>query len=199
MLFGSDANGVLDGFDEYFSVAWFARLGMSNNRRNNLVLQVVRHDYANHSFGRQMTQGLLPPKGHTALRAIATPPNFTHGHPGNAEISDRSLHIFGPMRAYIRSNSTHVHLVWAVNSYPMPYVITEACIGVKDKSCMNVCPVDCIYEGEDMVYIHPDECIDCGLCEPECPVTAIFVDTDVPPNLTSYIEKNKEMAEKLRG
>gem|GEM_PF-435968 len=62
----------------------------------------------------------------------------------------------------------------------VPYVVAEPCIGVKDKSCMSVCPVDCIYEGDDMVYIHPDECIDCGLCEPECPVTAIFVDTDVP-------------------
>jgi NAD-dependent dihydropyrimidine dehydrogenase PreA subunit len=73
----------------------------------------------------------------------------------------------------------------------MPYVVTEPCIGVKDKSCMTVCPVDCIYEGEDMVYIHPDECIDCGLCEPECPVSAIFVDTDVPEEWRAYIEKNK--------
>ena len=56
----------------------------------------------------------------------------------------------------------------------MPYVITEACIGVKDKSCVDVCPVDCIYEGPNMLFIHPDECIDCGACEPECPVTAIF-------------------------
>lgn len=56
----------------------------------------------------------------------------------------------------------------------MPYVITEACINTKDKSCVDVCPVDCIYEGPDMLYIHPDECIDCGACEPECPVTAIF-------------------------
>jgi len=72
----------------------------------------------------------------------------------------------------------------------MTYVITEACIGVKDKSCVDVCPVDCIYEGEDQLYIHPDECIDCGACEPECPVNAIFVDIEVPPNLMSYTEKN---------
>jgi NAD-dependent dihydropyrimidine dehydrogenase PreA subunit len=65
----------------------------------------------------------------------------------------------------------------------MPYVITEACISVKDKSCVDVCPVDCIYEGEDQLYIHPDECIDCGACEPECPVTAIFPEEDVPQNL----------------
>lgn len=79
----------------------------------------------------------------------------------------------------------------------MPYVITEPCIGVKDKSCVTVCPVDCIYEGEDMLYINPDECIDCGLCEPECPVTAIFVDTDVPAEWTDYIKKNEEMGRKL--
>jgi NAD-dependent dihydropyrimidine dehydrogenase PreA subunit len=75
----------------------------------------------------------------------------------------------------------------------MTYVITEACIGVKDRACVDVCPVDCIYEGEDQLYIHPDECIDCGACEPECPVTAIFPEEDVPPQLTSYIEKNKEV------
>lgn len=70
-------------------------------------------------------------------------------------------------------------------------MVTEPCIGVKDKSCMTVCPVDCIYEDGDMVYIHPDECIDCGLCEPECPVTAIFVDTDVPSDWADYVEKNR--------
>jgi len=73
----------------------------------------------------------------------------------------------------------------------MTYVIVEACIGVKDRACVDVCPVDCIYEGEDMLYIHPDECIDCGACEPECPVTAIFPEEDVPPEMVSYIEKNK--------
>ena len=56
----------------------------------------------------------------------------------------------------------------------MTYIIAEPCIDVKDRGCVDVCPVDCIYEGEDMLYIHPDECIDCGACEPECPVTAIF-------------------------
>jgi ferredoxin len=75
----------------------------------------------------------------------------------------------------------------------MTYVIVEACIGVKDRACVDVCPVDCIYEGEDQLYIHPDECIDCGACEPECPVTAIFPEEDVPPNMTAFIEKNKEV------
>jgi ferredoxin len=79
----------------------------------------------------------------------------------------------------------------------LPYVVTEPCIGVKDKSCMTVCPVDCIYDGGDMVYINPDECIDCGLCEPECPVTAIFVDTDVPSQWRSFIDRNRELGQKL--
>ena len=54
----------------------------------------------------------------------------------------------------------------------MTYVIAEPCIGTMDRGCVDVCPVDCIYEGEDQLYIHPDECIDCGACEPECPVSA---------------------------
>ena len=72
----------------------------------------------------------------------------------------------------------------------MTYIITEACIGVKDRGCVDVCPVDCIYEGPDQLYIHPDECIDCGACEPECPVTAIFPEADVPETWASYIRKN---------
>ena len=74
----------------------------------------------------------------------------------------------------------------------MPYVITEACINVKDKSCVDVCPVDCIYEGADQLYSHPDECIDCGACEPECPVTAIFPEEDVPTQLKAFITKNRD-------
>ena len=68
----------------------------------------------------------------------------------------------------------------------MPYVITEACISVKDKSCVDVCPVDCIYEGPEQLYIHPDECIDCGACEPECPVNAIFPEESLPPEWANY-------------
>lgn len=73
----------------------------------------------------------------------------------------------------------------------MPYVITEACIGTKDASCVAVCPVDCIYDGPDMYYINPDECIDCGACEPECPVEAIYADDAVPEGMRKYIEKNR--------
>jgi ferredoxin len=58
------------------------------------------------------------------------------------------------------------------------YVVIEACIKCKYMDCVEVCPVDCFYEGENMLVIHPDECIDCGVCEPECPVDAIKPDTE---------------------
>jgi NAD-dependent dihydropyrimidine dehydrogenase PreA subunit len=73
----------------------------------------------------------------------------------------------------------------------MTYVITDPCIDVLDKSCVEVCPVDCIHydEGEDRkLYIDPDECIDCGACEPVCPVTAIFAEDDVPGDQAPYTE-----------
>ena len=60
----------------------------------------------------------------------------------------------------------------------MTYVIDENCIKCKHMDCVEVCPVDCFYEGENMLVIHPDECIDCGVCEPECPVDAIHSDAD---------------------
>lgn len=72
----------------------------------------------------------------------------------------------------------------------MPYVIAEPCIGVKDKACVAVCPVDCIHEGEDQLFIDPNECIDCGLCEPECPVDAIFMEDELPEQWKSFAEKN---------
>lgn len=73
----------------------------------------------------------------------------------------------------------------------MAYVITGPCIGAKDQACVAVCPVDCIYEGGDQYYINPDECIDCGACEPECPVEAIFADDSVPEQSSSFVTKNK--------
>ena len=75
----------------------------------------------------------------------------------------------------------------------MTYVITDPCIGTKDRSCVDVCPVDCIHdEGDDdkILYIDPDECIDCGACEPACPVTAIFAEDDVPADQAAYKEIN---------
>ncbi len=76
----------------------------------------------------------------------------------------------------------------------MAYVITEPCVGVKDKSCVDVCPVDCIYgtDDDDQLFIHPDECIDCGACEPECPVQAIYDEAAVPAEWQSYIAKNAD-------
>jgi NAD-dependent dihydropyrimidine dehydrogenase PreA subunit len=78
----------------------------------------------------------------------------------------------------------------------MPYVIAEPCVGVKDKSCVAVCPVDCIHEGEEMLYIDPNECIDCGLCEPECPVDAIFMEDELPDQWKDYTQKNAEFFKK---
>jgi NAD-dependent dihydropyrimidine dehydrogenase PreA subunit len=74
----------------------------------------------------------------------------------------------------------------------MAYVIAEPCIGVKDKSCVEVCPVDCIHEGDDQLFINPTECIDCAACEPECPVQAIFLQEDLPDKYKNFIEKNSE-------
>ena len=74
----------------------------------------------------------------------------------------------------------------------MAYVIAEPCINVKDKACIEVCPVDCIYEGDDQLFIHRDECIDCGACVPACPVEAIFPETEVPEQWKVFIVKNAE-------
>lgn len=74
----------------------------------------------------------------------------------------------------------------------MTYVITETCIDVKDGACVPVCPVDCIYEGGRMLYIHPEECINCGICETFCPVEAIYLDDDVPAEQRAFIKINEE-------
>src|SRR5438128_364738 len=74
----------------------------------------------------------------------------------------------------------------------MTYVVTEACIRCKLMDCVEVCPVDCFYEGENMLVIHPDECIDCGVCEPECPVEAIKADSE--PGLEKWLSLNAEYA-----
>lgn len=76
----------------------------------------------------------------------------------------------------------------------MTYVVNEKCIKCKYTDCVEVCPVDCFYEGENMLVIHPDECIDCGVCEPECPVDAIKSDTE--PDIEKWLELNREYSEK---
>ena len=75
----------------------------------------------------------------------------------------------------------------------MTYVVTENCIACKYTDCVEVCPVDCFYEGENMLVIHPDECIDCGVCEPECPVDAIRPDTE--PEADRWVDFNRKYAE----
>ena len=74
----------------------------------------------------------------------------------------------------------------------MAYVVTEACIKCKFTDCVAVCPVDCFYEGENMLVINPDECIDCGACEPVCPVKAIFAEDEVPDQWKNFTELNKK-------
>ena len=72
----------------------------------------------------------------------------------------------------------------------MPYVVKDACVKCKYMDCVEVCPVDCFYEGENMLVIDPDECIDCGVCEPECPTDAIKADTE--DDSAKWIELNEK-------
>jgi NAD-dependent dihydropyrimidine dehydrogenase PreA subunit len=82
----------------------------------------------------------------------------------------------------------------------MVFVITQPCIGAKDASCVDVCPVDCIhpgpeepgYESSEQLYINPNECISCGACEPACPMNAIFEEEAVPLEWKQYIQKNQD-------
>jgi ferredoxin len=76
----------------------------------------------------------------------------------------------------------------------MTYVVTENCIKCKYMDCVEVCPVDCFYVGDNMLVIHPDECIDCGVCEPECPAEAISPDTI--PGLDKWLEINAQFSKK---
>jgi len=76
----------------------------------------------------------------------------------------------------------------------MTFVVTENCIKCKYTDCVDVCPVDCFHEGPNFLVIDPDECIDCALCEPECPAQAIFSEDDIPPDQVQFIELNAELA-----
>jgi len=76
----------------------------------------------------------------------------------------------------------------------MTFVVTEPCIGCKYTDCVDVCPVDCFYEGENFLVIHPEECIRCGACEPECPVEAIFDEEELPEQYREYVELNARLA-----
>ena len=91
-------------------------------------------------------------------------------------------------------------LGWPLPQVPLPashlqedlvtYVIAQPCVDLKDRACVDECPVDCIYEGKRMLYIHPDECVDCGACEPVCPVEAIFYEDDTPEEWKDYYDAN---------
>jgi ferredoxin len=80
-----------------------------------------------------------------------------------------------------------------VDSPAMTYIVTETCVDLKDKSCIEVCPVDCIHEADEdrMVFIDPDECIDCGACVDPCPVDAIYAEEDVPDTQVAFVDINK--------
>ncbi len=75
----------------------------------------------------------------------------------------------------------------------MPFVVTESCIKCKYTDCVEVCPVDCFHEGPNFLVIDPEECIDCTLCEPECPVEAILAEDDVPDDQRDFIALNREL------
>ncbi|GAA3910365.1 ferredoxin family protein [Streptomyces lacrimifluminis] len=75
----------------------------------------------------------------------------------------------------------------------MAYVIAQPCVDIMDKACIDECPVDCIYEGPRKLYIQPDECVDCGACEPVCPVESIFFEDDVPDKWSDYRKVDTEV------
>ena len=77
----------------------------------------------------------------------------------------------------------------------MTYVIAQPCVDLKDRACVDECPVDCIYEGKRMLYIHPDECVDCGACEPVCPVEAIYYEDDLPAIQLPFLADNARFFE----
>ena len=79
----------------------------------------------------------------------------------------------------------------------MTYIIALPCVDIKDRACVEECPVDCIYEGNRMLYIHPEECVDCGACEPVCPVEAIYYEDDLPEDQEEYLDINAQFFEIL--
>ena len=78
----------------------------------------------------------------------------------------------------------------------MTYLVNDKCIKCKLTDCVEVCPVDCFYEGENFIVINPEECIDCGLCEPACPVKAIYAEDELPPDQIPFVEINDNLSRK---
>ncbi|MHC3474207.1 ferredoxin [Streptomyces sp. 7R007] len=81
----------------------------------------------------------------------------------------------------------------------MTYVIAQPCVDIKDKACVEECPVDCIYEGPRKMYINPDECVDCGACESACPMEAIFFEEDLPQEWSAFRAADTEFCAELGG
>ena len=79
----------------------------------------------------------------------------------------------------------------------MTYIIGLPCVDLKDRACVEECPVDCIYEGNRMLYIHPEECVDCGACEPVCPVEAIYYEDDVPEDQAQSYDVNVQFFDEI--
>jgi len=94
-------------------------------------------------------------------------------------------------QAFAHRHTKNSHLE-TVRRASVTYTIAEPCVDIKDKACIEECPVDCIYEGARMLYIHPDECVDCGACEPVCPVEAIYYEDDVPEQWNQYTQINAD-------
>jgi ferredoxin len=90
------------------------------------------------------------------------------------------------------SNSLRAHSI--VGTRSMTFIVTESCIKCKLTDCVEVCPVDCFHEGPNMLVIDPDECIDCTLCEPECPVEAIYSEDEIPEGQEKYLQLNEELS-----
>src|SRR5205823_450520 len=115
---------------------------------------------------------------HRVLQKLSTPQNI-HQPKNSLECTVQ------PFFARV----AHSRDVWSAE---LTFVVNESCIRCKTMDCVAVCPVDCFYEGENMLVIHPDECIDCGVCEPECPVDAITADTE--PGREKWLSLNAEYA-----
>src|SRR5438067_2177320 len=129
-----------------------------------------------------------------SLRACARSSSFTSAGNGNSAMSCSLIGGGdGSLSLGWRDRASGLRDLSSRELRAMAYVITEPCVNVKDASCVDVCPVDCIYttDADNMYFIHPDECIDCGACESVCPVSAIFPEDAVPDKWKNYIEINK--------
>jgi ferredoxin len=104
----------------------------------------------------------------------------------------RSRKAAGP---FVGDPDRHATIAAARNDIrAMPFVVTEDCIKCKYTDCVEVCPVDCFHEGPNFLVIDPDECIDCTLCEPECPINAIYPEEDVPAGQEAFVQLNAELS-----